>query len=94
MMIYSYIYHHQQARGKHMGNLRTIITISEDDKIWLESYSKTSGISVAEAIRRGISQLKEQEEKNIFQMLIEETRGIWSKEDGLDYQNKLRAEWR
>ncbi len=38
-----------------MGSLRTIITLSEDDKVWLESYSRTSGISMAEAIRRGIS---------------------------------------
>ena len=77
-----------------MGNLRTIITISEDDKIWLESYSKTSGVSMAEAIRQGIAKLREREEKNIFQTLIEETRGIWSKEDGLEYQQKLRSEWR
>lgn len=77
-----------------MGNLRTIITISENDKKWLESYSKTSGISMAEAIRQGINQLRQREEKNIFQALIEETRGIWNKEDGLKYVEKLRSEWR
>jgi hypothetical protein len=77
-----------------VGNLRTIITISENDKKWLENYSKTSGISMAEAIRQGISQLREKEEKNIFQVLLKETRGIWGKEDGLEYQEKLRLEWR
>jgi|LGVE01.1.fsa_nt_gb hypothetical protein len=36
---------------------RTIITLSEKDKLWLESYGKVFKISVAEAIRQGISRL-------------------------------------
>ena len=94
MMIYSHIYHDNFYGGIIMGSLRTIITLSENDKNWLESYSKTSGISMAEAVRRGISQLREKEEKNVFKVLLEETRGIWGKEDGLDYQEKIRSEWR
>ncbi|HEJ83206.1 MAG TPA: hypothetical protein ENO25_01435 [Desulfobacteraceae bacterium] len=77
-----------------MGNVRTIVTISEEDKIWIESYSRTAGISMAEAIRKGIAQLREREEKNIYSKLIEETQGTWTKEDGLEYQEKLRSEWR
>ena len=77
-----------------MGSLRTIITLSEKDKAWLESYSKASGISMAEAIRRGITQLKELEERNIYQKLVKETRGIWKKGDGLAYQEKIRSEWK
>ena len=94
MIISRYIYHIIGQGETPMVNLRTIVTLSENDKIWLENYSKITGISMAEAIRRGIAQLREREEKNIFQTLIEETRGIWSKEDGLEYQEKLRAEWR
>ncbi len=77
-----------------MGSQRTIVTLSDKDKAWIESYSKASGISMAEAIRQGITQLREREEKNTFQTLIEETRGIWSKGDGLAYQEKIRSEWR
>ena len=77
-----------------MGSQRTIVTISYEDKAWPESYSNISGISMAEAIRRGISQLKEREERNTFLTLVEETRGIWSKGDGLSYQEKIRSEWR
>ena len=77
-----------------MANQRTIITISEKDKSWLESYSKTSGISMAEAIRRGIAQLREREERDTYQKLIQDTRGIWKKGDGLAYQEKMRSEWR
>ncbi|MFH1480869.1 MAG: CopG family transcriptional regulator [Pseudomonadota bacterium] len=77
-----------------MGNQRTIITISEKDKAWLEGFSKARGISMAEAIRRGIAQLKEREEKSTYLTLVEETSGIWKKGDGLAYQEKLRSEWR
>jgi hypothetical protein len=77
-----------------MGSQRTIITISDEDKSWLESYSKVTGISMAEAIRRGIAQLREREERDIYQKLVQETRGIWKKGDGLAYQEKMRSEWR
>lgn len=77
-----------------MGNQRTIITVSDKDKAWLEGFSKARGISMAEAIRRGIAQLKEREEKNTYLTLVEETSGIWKKGDGLAYQEKLRSEWR
>ena len=76
-----------------MGSQRTIITLSDKDKAWIESYSKASGISMAEAIRQGITQLREREETNVFQRLVEETRGIWRKGDGLTYQEKIRSEW-
>lgn len=77
-----------------MGAQRTIITISEKDKAWLESFSKARGISMAEVIRRGIAQLREREGKNFYRTLVDETRGIWKRGDGLTYQQELRSEWR
>ena len=77
-----------------MGSKRTIITISEKDKSWLENYSMACGISMAEAIRRGITQLREHEEKNTYQKIVNNTRGIWKKGDGLKFQKKLRQDWR
>ncbi len=47
-----------------MGSKRTIITLPEEDKLWLESYSKAYRISVAEAIRQGIKRLKESMAQN------------------------------
>jgi hypothetical protein len=41
-----------------MSSRRIIISIPDEDKLWLESYSKVNKISMAEAIRQGISQLK------------------------------------
>lgn len=76
-----------------MRSKRTIITISEEDKSWLENYSKVHDISMAEAVRRGIIQLRERESGEAYRRLVLQTRGIWKGEDGLRYQKKLRAEW-
>ena len=76
-----------------MANKRTIITIPEEDKRWLESYSSLHRVSVAEAIRQGIRRLKEAELYENYQTLVQNTKGIWKKGDGLTYQKKMRAEW-
>ena len=76
-----------------MASKRTIITISEEDKMWLESYSNLHRVSVAEAIRQGIRKLKEAELYENYQTLVNNTSGLWKKGDGLTYQKKMRAEW-
>ena len=76
-----------------MASKRTIITLSEEDKRWLESYSSLNRVSVAEAIRQGIRKLKEAELFENYQTLVQRTKGLWKKGDGLNFQNKIRAEW-
>ncbi len=76
-----------------MTNKRTIITLSEEDKIWLESYSKALNISVAEAIRQGIGRLREAKMQEGYERLVDNTRGLWNKGNGLKSQMNLRAEW-
>jgi hypothetical protein len=79
--------------GLIMKSKRTIITISDDDKLWLESYSKAHNVSVAEAVRRGIFILKKTAGESTYQTLIKKTEGIWEKGDGLKYVEKMRDEW-
>ena len=76
-----------------MPSVRTIITLSEEDKRWLESYSSLHHISVAEAIRQGIRKLKNAEQYENYRSLVQNSKGLWKKEGGLDYQEKIRAEW-
>jgi hypothetical protein len=76
-----------------MASKRTIITLSEKDKLWLEGYSKAYKISLAEAIRKGVKKLREADGLKTYHTLVERTRGIWRKGDGLKYQRKLRSEW-
>jgi hypothetical protein len=77
-----------------MASKRMIITLSEEDKLWLDSYSKTYGVSIAEAIRTGISLLKSVKYRSTYQKIVNDTSGIWKKGDGLKYQKKLRSEWK
>ena len=77
-----------------MASKRMIITISEQEKQWLGDYSKAHNISVAEAVRQGISCLKDSQSLGPYQKTVHETAGIWSKGDGLSYQEHLRREWR
>ncbi|MCF8080927.1 MAG: hypothetical protein K9K88_16730 [Desulfobacterales bacterium] len=72
---------------------RTIITISAQDKRWLASYGGVHGVSMAEAVRRGIACLKVTEGPDAYRRLVQETAGIWKQGDGLHYQKKIRSEW-
>jgi len=76
-----------------MGTTRTIITLSEKEKSWLKAFSRTQGISLAEGVRRGIGCLKASEGRKTYQKIVQETQGIWQKEDGLIYQERMRSEW-
>jgi hypothetical protein len=76
-----------------MATRRIIISIPDEDKLWLEGYSKVHQISVAEAIRQGIGELKKSRRQHTYQQLVERTGGIWKKGDGLVYQVRVRAEW-
>ena len=77
-----------------MASKRTIVTLSEEDKLWLESYSKAYNVSVAKAIRLGIKCLKDASRKKTYRQLVQNTSGVWEGDDGLKYQEKIRSEWR
>lgn len=70
-----------------------IITLSEEDKQWLESYSSVHQVSVAEAIRQGIRRLRDVKLQETYRAIVKNTRGIWKKGDGLKYQRKIRSQW-
>ena len=77
----------------YMRTQRTIITVSDTDKKWLEAYSRSRGISMAEAIRRGISRLKAEEGRSTYEAILGRTRGLGLGSDGLEFQEKMRSEW-
>ena len=76
-----------------MAGVRTIITLPEQDKEWLESYSRSHKISTAEAIRQGIQKLKDAEYNDTYRILLKGTKGTWKKGDALEYKRKIRSEW-
>ena len=76
-----------------MPSKRTIITLSNLERHWLMTYTKTQGVSMAEAVRRGIACLKASQSPDSYRKLVDRTKGIWLKGDGLKYQEQLRSEW-
>jgi len=77
-----------------MAGKRMIITLSEEEKDWLESYSEASGISMAEAVRQGVEKLRETNDWDTYRKVVEATRGLWKTGDGLKYQREIRSEWK
>jgi len=47
---------------------------------------------MTELVRRALRQYREREEQSIDK-LLDETSGIWTTGDGLEYQQGLRDEW-
>ena len=76
-----------------MAGSRTIITLPEEDKKWLQSYSRAHDISLAEAVRQGVQKLKIAEQQELYRSLVDSTKGIWKKGNGLEYQENIRSEW-
>jgi hypothetical protein len=76
-----------------MRSTRTIITISEQEKRWLAAYSGSHGVSMAEAVRRGIACLKVAEGHEAYRKLVQDSRGVWMRGDALRYQDEIRSEW-
>lgn len=76
-----------------MKSARTIITISEQEKRWLAAYSGLHGVSLAEAVRRGIACLKAAEGRDAYRRLVRNTAGTWTRGDAMRYQEEIRLEW-
>lgn len=75
--------------------VRTVISIEEADKKWLDERAEAEGVPMTELIRRAIRLLRAQagSETRSWEELHEATRGTWKNGDGLAWQRKLRREW-
>jgi len=75
--------------------VRTVISLKEDDKAWLDRRAEEEGTTMTALVRRAVALLRSQIRKTDppLEALIEETRGIWTAGDGLSYQERIRGEW-
>ena len=71
---------------------RAIISIKDDDKLWLERRARQTKESMSELIRRAIQDMRRREE-SAFQELLHQTAGSLKNVDGLEYQQEIRGEW-
>jgi len=83
------------TRAEGLSMARTIITIDDQDKDWLTSYSRARRQSMAETVRQAVRLYRDQVSVESEAQMLRETAGIWRLrgKDGLDYQRELRAEW-
>ena len=75
--------------------IRTIISLAEQDKRWLDSYSRSHHQSLAETVRQAIKTLRECSETETEKQILQQTSGLWKDRgvDGLNYAADLRDEW-
>jgi len=74
---------------------RTIISLPEDEKKWLESYGRRNRISSAEVVRRAIREFRQGKPARSLKAVLGETAGTWTsvKGDSRDYIDAMRKEW-
>jgi len=76
---------------------RMVISLTENDKIWLAKRAKTEHKSIAEVIRQAIHCFQEQHERKQMakkqRNIILQSRRCWNNGDGLHYQQNIRNEW-
>jgi hypothetical protein len=72
-----------------------VISLDPTEKRWLDQQARAEGVPMTEIVRRAIRCFREasSEEAPSFEDLLQATRGIWTKGDGLAYQRKIRDEW-
>ena len=74
--------------------VRTIVTIEESDKNWLDRYSGRHGQSTAETIRAAIKDFQQKMRGEDYRKALQSTAGLLKgKGDSVQYVRKLRAEW-
>ncbi len=74
---------------------RTIISIPQELKVWLDDYSQSNNKPTAETIREAIRAYKKKIETESGVDLLSQTNGLWKAKniDGLKYVESLRNEW-
>lgn len=71
---------------------RTIISLENDDKLWLDEEARRSGLPKSAIVRLSIRYMRLDRERS-FENLLDQTSGTWKEGDGLAYQERLRSEW-
>ncbi|HEV1285479.1 MAG TPA: hypothetical protein VNU44_09215 [Bryobacteraceae bacterium] len=70
-----------------------LISLEENDRIWLEQQARQTGVPMSEVVRQAIRRAQESGQKPMKDLLAS-TKGIWRQGDGLRYQRRVRKEWR
>lgn len=75
--------------------VRTVIALDEEDKTWLDRQAARRKVPMTELVREAVRLLRRHERVSgpSPDDLLDRTRGIWRRGDGLRWQNRIRDEW-
>ena len=77
--------------------IRTLISLDEEDKTWLDRRAKEEGLTMTQLVRIAVKRYREQCEASqgepSLEQLLRQTSGLWRGGDGLAYQQEVRGEW-
>jgi hypothetical protein len=75
--------------------IRTVISLDEESKEWLDQQARQEHVSTAELIRTAVRKYRDEKKREALPLsdLLKQTSGIWKGGDGLAYQRRLRKEW-
>jgi hypothetical protein len=74
--------------------VRTIVTIDESHKRWLDKYSQRHHQSAAQTIRQAIQEFQNKIRKSEYQGIVRGTSGLFKDgEDSVAYTRRIRKEW-
>lgn len=75
--------------------IRTIISLDPEDKLWLDRKAEEENVTMTELVRQAIRRYRAEHETTTppLDRLLAETSGLWPKEDGLAYQQRMRQDW-
>ncbi len=75
---------------------RTVVNIKDDDKRWLDQEARRRRVPMTRLVGEAVSEYRmrqESRERPSLETLLADTRGLWSRGDGLQWQEQLRSEW-
>ena len=75
---------------------RTIISLSDEDKEWLDRRAQAERVPMTELVRRAVREYRGRYHAggpSRLRALLGRTSGCWTHGDGLEYQNAARDEW-
>ena len=75
---------------------RTIISLSDEDKVWLDRQARAERVPMTELVRRAVREYRGRRDaggSSRLQELLGRTSGCWTHGDGLRYQDAARDEW-
>ena len=76
--------------------VRTVISLDDSEKTWLDQKSRAEGVAMTELVRRAIRRYRLTDatvSPRGVHAALAATKGIWSTDDGLTYQRRLRGDW-